>query len=44
MSSIKIADEIIFMESGSIRSNGTLEHVRSEVEAFNDLINLSMDT
>ena len=43
MSSVKIADEIIFMESGSIRSNGTLEHVRSEVKAFSDLLNLSKD-
>jgi ABC-type multidrug transport system fused ATPase/permease subunit len=43
MSSVKIADEIIFMESGFIKSKGTLEQVRSEVDLFDELINLSMD-
>ena len=43
MSSIKIADEIIFMESGFVKSKGTLEQVRSEVDLFDELINLSVD-
>jgi len=43
MSSIKIADEIIFMESGLVKSKGTLEQVRSEVDLFDELINLPKD-
>ena len=43
MSSIIVVDEITFMESGFIKSKGTLEQIRSEVDLFDELINLSMD-
>ena len=43
MSSIKIADEIIFMKSGFIKSEGKLEQVLSEVDLFDDPINMLMD-
>lgn len=43
MSSIKVAGEIIFMDSGFIKSKGTLEQIRSKVDLFDESINLSMD-